>query len=650
MAVFPRVVHPLSILLLAGVVACRGGAREGGGRSTSDGGGADSAQAARTLSAADQEALYHLGEGSELIIPLNVARALRSVATGKPFFEDPERFGLVTDPRSPERLPIGVTGDYTLDTRFTGTRMLGFNCSACHVNQITYQGKAVRLDGAPARFFADSLQHELLADLKHTATNWDAFWRFLKDLRAIERGGVPRAGESGLAQAEELFARLDDRDTTEAERAFVAGLRRALAEDSLRNPAVNLWDVPWDSASAAHRALRERYRDQGAHDAAARMLQRLLPEHRRELMGAAAANDASTVPQAQSIHDWIVVLRLLRDRIASLPHQQPAILTVGGPGRVDAFGVARNKIYPRNTVPTNAPVSYPFLWGFGHTAWLHYDANTNSVMERNLGQALGVGAVWDPRTFQSTLNPRNLHRLEMITRTLTAPAWPAAFPPIDEAKAGEGRAIFVQQCAGCHQPESSADVCYRLSDVGTDSLRPINFALAEGRGNFTDSVAPVLHQLKVQAYKLFKIPADSQMILNGGLPDSQVVWRTTRMWGVRPLDGVWATAPYLHNGSVPTLYELLLPPGRRSRRFSLGQSEYDPVHVGYSTAARGIWTFDASLPGNDNGGHTYGTQLSEPERMALLEYLKTLGGGGTPSAPQSSAGVRCPSRWQPRAR
>jgi hypothetical protein len=112
---------------------------------------------------------------------------------------------------------------------------------------------------------------------------------------------------------------------------------------------------------------------------------------------------------------------------------------------------------------------------------------------------------------------------------------------------------------------------------------------------------------------------------------------------VRTLRGAWATAPYLHNGSVPNLYELLLPAAQRSRRFPVGHAEYDPVRMGYTmTAPAGTDQFDTSQPGNANTGHEYGTDLSEEERMALLEYLKTLDATHRP-ARQPARGGRCPN-------
>jgi len=112
----------------------------------------------------------------------------------------------------------------------------------------------------------------------------------------------------------------------------------------------------------------------------------------------------------------------------------------------------------------------------------------------------------------------------------------------------------------------------------------------------------------------------------------------------RPLEGVWATAPFLHNGSVPTLYDMLSPASERPREFYLGRREYDPVKVGFVTD-RGSSTkgflFNTRLQGNHNTGHEFragynetaaaagnyqygviGPALTVDERFAIIEYLK----------------------------
>ncbi|MCR7376614.1 di-heme-cytochrome C peroxidase, partial [Pseudomonas aeruginosa] len=94
----------------------------------------------------------------------------------------------------------------------------------------------------------------------------------------------------------------------------------------------------------------------------------------------------------------------------------------------------------------------------------------------------------------------------------------------------------------------------------------------------------------------------------------------------RPLNGIWATAPYLHNGSVPSLYDLLLPQEQRPATFYTGSHEFDPSRVGYLTAPGpdNAFLFDTHLEGNSNAGHDFAREYDESQRLALLEYLKTL--------------------------
>ena len=117
----------------------------------------------------------------------------------------------------------------------------------------------------------------------------------------------------------------------------------------------------------------------------------------------------------------------------------------------------------------------------------------------------------------------------------------------------------------------------------------------------------------------------------------------TLAYKARPLNGIWATAPYLHNGSVPNLYQLLLPADQRMTRFNVGHRDFDPVAVGFITDPHPLgFEFRVAdkqgnpITGNANTGHS-GKQhtqtrdsngvwrdFTEEERWALVEYLKTL--------------------------
>ena len=114
-------------------------------------------------------------------------------------------------------------------------------------------------------------------------------------------------------------------------------------------------------------------------------------------------------------------------------------------------------------------------------------------------------------------------------------------------------------------------------------------------------------------------------------PDSQyrfTHFRKTQGYANQPLDGIWARAPYLHNGSVPTLRALLDAPKDRPTRFYRGYDVYDQARVGFVTDVaeqHGIrhFLYDTSLPGNGNGGHGYAVNLPPADKDAIVEYLKT---------------------------
>jgi len=104
-------------------------------------------------------------------------------------------------------------------------------------------------------------------------------------------------------------------------------------------------------------------------------------------------------------------------------------------------------------------------------------------------------------------------------------------------------------------------------------------------------------------------------------------FRKTRGYANQPLDGIWARAPYLHNGSVPTLRDLLETPERRPKVFFRGDDVYDQTGVGFvsnvpAENGRIFFRYDTAIPGNGNGGHLYGTTLADADKQAIVEYLK----------------------------
>src|SRR6185436_19379641 len=142
-----------------------------------------------------------------------------------------------------------------------------------------------------------------------------------------------------------------------------------------------------------------------------------------------------------------------------------------------------------------------------------------------------------------------------------------------------------------------------------------------------EQIATDRRRLDSYTYEL----AVNQSTLYAGYPWRFQHFRKTFGYANMPLDGLWLRAPYLHNGSVPTLRDLLEPSAKRPKSFYRGNDLYDPVNVGFVTnianeGARKYFKFDTTAEGNANAGHegkAYGTELPAEEKTALLEFLKT---------------------------
>ncbi|MVV47930.1 hypothetical protein EJA72_06690 [Pseudomonas sp. PB120] len=364
--------------------------------------------------------------------------------------------------------------------------------------------------------------------------------------------------------------------------------------------------------------------------------------------------------------------------------------TEEGPGRTDAFGRIANAsfgdaISPANYRVANAPVDYPQLWDMWTFDWVQWNGSAQQPMARNIGEALGVGATLNffdsdgqplkgDNRYPSSVRVRDLHQIEQTLQRLKPPNWPEELlGAIDKPLAAKGRDLFTENCAGCHVPRSVESdgrwvqplkmlpVAYIGTDPGAaDNIADHRFDLSAlqwdpeelktldvhlqpppaepldlSKLSSAKGLAYITAFVEKRAYRDAGIPVAEQPSMDGfGLP---IGVRELRAYKARPLAGVWATAPFLHNGSVPSIYQLLSPQDERSTTFYKGTFEYDPRHLGYRTEAfSNGFVFDTHITGNHNSGHEFragklgngviGRWLQPEERWALLEYLKVLGG------------------------
>ncbi|NQD93149.1 hypothetical protein HP532_10880 [Pseudomonas sp. CrR25] len=510
------------------------------------------------------------------------------------------RFGFLVDPaqrpteRNPANLPVGFARH---EDNETGIRYLDISCAACHSGELRYQGQAIRIDGGAA-----------LHSLAST---------------------VPTLKGGGFGQA--------------------LGMSMAFT-----------YYNPLKFRRFAKTVLGEAYpegRDQ---------LRRDFKEVLDRLLGTA-------------FNDW----------------HRDLYPTEEGFGRTDAFGRIANSVFgdaidPSNYRVADAPVSYPHVWDIWKFDWVQWNGSAMQPMARNIGEALGVGAtlhlieagghpVAEAERYASSVRLRDLHTLEETLQQLKPPAWPEeVFGKVDLPLASQGRALFSENCAYCHAPDPkprqdrlapARDPEWRMRIVpteiiGTDPTTADN--IADHRfdisrlgwtktelskldvrlfGATLDEVDPssissakglayITAYVENRAYQNAGIQPRERWRMDGfGLP---IGVQEKRGYKARPLDGIWATPPFLHNGSVPTLFQLLSPFTERQTQFWVGNFEFDPKKIGFdSEEFPGGFLYDTTITGNSNRGHEFrdgcrqggviGRALQPEERLALIEYLKVLG-------------------------
>ena len=249
----------------------------------------------------------------------------------------------------------------------------------------------------------------------------------------------------------------------------------------------------------------------------------------------------------------------------------------------------------------------PPWWNLGPKDTMYFDGRTPAESVRSTMQfLLGEKSLDELKALEPTFRDINSY-----IKAIEPPKYPFA---VDGVKAARGRLVFEANCVKCHGSygpagtEEYPNVVVPLKQIGTDPARAVGM-----------SDRMIAHYNATWFAE--EHPADP--VLTG--------------YQAPPLRGVWATAPYLHNGSVPTLHHLLKSserPARFLRPESTSLDEYDRELVGWrskaveSPAALSAGErqrfFDSARFGLGNGGHTFGDRLSDAERSNVIEYLKTL--------------------------
>jgi hypothetical protein len=521
-------------------------------------------------SKADRDTFYWIPQGS-VMMSYDIFMNLEVADSQALFRSDAnvERYGLIPSPPdptgNPDGLPVGVTKEVIAEGRWKGVDV-GVNCALCHVSELRYQGKRIRVDG-------DVAGHFDIQAFFHAAD--DAMQATLHDAAKFDRLATRIGASSADGQSE---------------------LRRRFERDAERiSYYVNRIMVP--------------------------------------------------------PHDW-------------------------GPGRMDALNLILNRKMtiatkiPENWFPPLAPAKPPFLWNAPQQSWTQWSAVAQDPIARNYGETQGVYMPMDLSSktpeeglFDSNARLLNLEKIEDLLDHLAPPKWPEEIlGKIDRAKAAKGKKLFATNCAPCHnsypytwsEPNKYGKRFIQVGIlpqkfVGTDPMQFEDFQpfvltaqlapYLPGPFKGKPSAPAVVVQavqgtaLLETAEKKLNLTPEEALKLHG-YREYPPPHPPEHSYKAAPRDGIWAEPPYMHNGSVPNLYEMLIPAKERTKKFYVGQ-DFDPVKVGVDTSGEsGKFLLDTTLLGNSNAGHSFengplgngviGPLLNDEQRWELVEYLKSI--------------------------
>lgn len=555
---------------------------------------ADPVYLSQNWSEEDRQWFYTTPQGSKLV-PYSWALALEVADDETRWATTLTRFGFLANGASsgnPDALPVGLVRD--------GTH-LGITCAACHTAQLEYGGAAYRIDGGPTDADLYTFLADLATSVSATAKSGVTGTKFLRFSGAVLGSGDTLAARAGL------YAQLKTYST------YLTGF----IKDS--TPSVATWG-----------------------------------RARTDAFGMIFNRVTSTDLKIPG-----------NTRSPNAPVSYPFLWDTSWHNKVQWNGVAPNSFAVERLARNVGEVLGVFA---------QIDIRKPTLIPLKF---------WYP----STANRINLLDLEDRLSDLRAPKWPAAFPPLDAEKVARGQALYTGQCLSCHamatpgkhqnitltalnvvKTDPTMTVVSANRNASTGVLQGVKSFLLFGdrlkkttlAGTITlnatigailspvdldDAAAPSLgdedldihdadrDRLRAQLMTAPDAVGEGDVVRDDletslksiGANQASTDLTSAVYYKARPLNGIWATAPFLHNGSVPTLWHLLLPAASRPTSFYVGSREFDPVNVGQrTTEVPGAFLFQTNVDGNRNSGHEWGTRLAEEDRWALLEYLKSL--------------------------
>jgi hypothetical protein len=576
-----------------------------------------------------RDAWYGATQGSRLI-PLDWLKALEQPGNNLPFLQPDHIAKFRYLPRKNaggDVLPVGFAIDTGPDQNLKRTalrwkagqgaseRWVGMTCSACHTTELTFNGKTIRVEGGPGLGDFQSFIAALNSALKETSSDAGKWDRFAK---GVLRGSADNAKNRDLLKS--AFGQLLNWQEREAEinkTDLQYGYGRVDALGHIFNKVALLVDPaqtkpnPADAPVSIPFIWRAPQLDKVQYNGIASKYTLLGVD-----LGALARNTGEVIGVLGDVK--VGAVQTLKDKVS------------GFESSVKVQALMRLEDQLKSLRPPKWPVSVLAAFNGslvkdGEGLYNTHCSSCHIVIDRtNLN---------DPIQVQMSLFDGS-SRSNVTGKPVSPPgtdAWMACNAYDYSAPSG-----ILEAAPSAYFKGDPIGKTQHISDlltvtvVGTILGKKGEVSAEAAAAFFRGPRPPALEELApVLPPNARRSPGKTAQLQRCLSWTSPILGYTSR-----PLNGIWATAPYLHNGSVPTLYDLLLPPAERPGKFYVGTREFDAKNVGYRTDkdAPGnsflYETHDADgneIDGNSNAGHDYANEKFTPQqRRAIVEFLKTL--------------------------
>ncbi|MFT6261574.1 MAG: mono/diheme cytochrome c family protein [Bermanella sp.] len=513
---------------------------------------------------------------------------------------------------NPSGLPIGFALN---ENKKQGEAWVGLTCAACHTNQLNYKGKKILIEGAPtlANFV---LFFNKLVDALNTTNQDDAkFVRFAKNVLA---------GKYNQTNAQALRSQLLQVTIKAAQRRDVNKLPADYPSDFTSFGRLDAFGNIQNAGSAF--ALNDL--NNGNSPTAPVSYPFLWGTHQSDVVqwNASAPNTPVIGPLVRNIGEVVGVFGSLvireaywYERIFGIKNRYSSTVDMIGLGKLESWvKTLRSPAWPQEYLPAiNAEKA-----AVGAILYSQECAACHQVISR-ADEGEDYNAVKTP---------------VLSVGTDTATAWNAEFHMAKTLQLeGTKAEIIIGKEFSATSPAISISVNGVVGIVLKNPLVALQAGLIPGKSR-QDKSTETADEKTLEDYISGNINKRKNIYKqkvgdNGSSNKTKIAKQHSDLVGLvykaRPLNGIWATAPYLHNGSVSSLWQLLQKPEQRLDSFWVGDREFDPVNVGFVTQ-QGLSEFKVLngkggiMRGNSNRGHIYGTGLSAKQKWNLVEYMKTL--------------------------